>query len=110
MAEAGIGDCYYRQFGGVFGFWEAFGVPEDEEKWPSGKVMLPTSEGTIDRLDRCEYLYCGTVSDVRRKMDELVEQANPEYLNVGGDQGFLPLEVVKNQIRTFGEQIIRHYK
>jgi alkanesulfonate monooxygenase SsuD/methylene tetrahydromethanopterin reductase-like flavin-dependent oxidoreductase (luciferase family) len=110
MAEAGIGDNYYRQFGGVFGFWEAFRVPEDEEKWPSGKVMLPTSEWTIDRLDRCEYLYCGTVSDVRRKMDELVEQANPEYLNVGGDQGFLPLDVVKDQIRTFGEQIIRHYK
>jgi len=85
-------------------------VPEDEEKWPTGKATLPTSEWTIDRLDRCEYLYAGTVSDVRRKMDELVEQANPEYFNVGGDQGFLPLEVVKDQIRKFGEQVIRHYK
>ncbi len=110
MAEAGIGDCYYRQFGGVFGFWEAFRLPEDEAKWPAGKATLPTSEWTIERLDRCEYLYAGTVSDVRRKMDELVEQANPEYFNVGGDQGFLPLEVVKDQIRQFGEQIIRHYK
>ena len=79
-------------------------------KWPTGKATLPTSEWTIERLDRCDYLYAGTVADVRRKMDELVEQANPEYFNVGGDQGFLPLEVVKDQIRTFGEQVIRHYK
>jgi alkanesulfonate monooxygenase SsuD/methylene tetrahydromethanopterin reductase-like flavin-dependent oxidoreductase (luciferase family) len=110
LAERGIGDCYYKQFGGVFGFWEAFRVPEDEEKWPLGKATLPPSEWTVDRLDRCGYLYAGTVSDVRRSMDELVEQANPEYFNVGGDQGFLPLEEVKNQIRTFGEQIIPHYR
>jgi alkanesulfonate monooxygenase SsuD/methylene tetrahydromethanopterin reductase-like flavin-dependent oxidoreductase (luciferase family) len=110
LAERGIGDCYYKQFGGVFGFWEAFRVPEDEEKWPLGKATLPPSEWTVDRLDRCGYLYAGTVSDVRRSMDELVEQANPEYFNVGGDQGFLPLDEVKNQIRTFGEQIIPHYR
>ncbi|HEV3109958.1 MAG TPA: LLM class flavin-dependent oxidoreductase [Candidatus Binataceae bacterium] len=110
LAEAGIGDCYYKQFGGVFGFWEAFRVPEDEEKYPRGKVMLPTSEWTVERLDRCDYMYSGTVSDIRRKMDHLVEQANPEFFNLGGDQGFLPLEVVKEQIRTFGEQILPHYK
>ena len=85
-------------------------MPEDEEKYPSGKVMLPPSEWTVERLDRCDYLYAGTVADVRRKIDELVEQANPEFLNVGGDQGFLPQEVVIDQIRTFGEQVLRHYK
>ena len=80
MAEAGIGDCYYKQFGGVFGFWEAFRVPEDEEKYPRGKVMLPTSEWTVERLDRCDYMYSGTVADIRRKMDHLVEQANPDLV------------------------------
>ena len=110
MAEQGIGDSYYKQFGGVFGFWEAFRMPEDEEKYPSGKVMLPPSEWNVERLDRCDYLYAGTVSDVRRKLDELVEAANPEFLNVGGDPGFLPQEVVIDQIRTFGEQVLRHYK
>jgi alkanesulfonate monooxygenase SsuD/methylene tetrahydromethanopterin reductase-like flavin-dependent oxidoreductase (luciferase family) len=110
IAEAGIGDCYYRQFGGVFGFWEAFRMPEDEHNYPTGKATLPPSEWTIERLDRCEYMYSGPVADIRRRMDQLVEQANPEYFNLGGDQGFLPLEMVKDQIRTFGEQIIPHYK
>jgi alkanesulfonate monooxygenase SsuD/methylene tetrahydromethanopterin reductase-like flavin-dependent oxidoreductase (luciferase family) len=110
MAEAGIADGYYRQFGGVFGFWEAFRMPEDEAKYPRGQVMLPVSEWTVERLDRCEYMYSGTVADIRRKMDHLVEQANPEFFNLGGDQGFLPLELVKDQIRTFGEQVIPHYK
>jgi alkanesulfonate monooxygenase SsuD/methylene tetrahydromethanopterin reductase-like flavin-dependent oxidoreductase (luciferase family) len=110
LAAAGINESYYKQFGGVFGFWEAFRMPEDEEKYPVGKAMLPPSEWTVDRLDRCEYMYAGTVADVRRKMDHLVEAANPEFINIGGDQGFLPLEVVKEQIRIFGEQVLPHYK
>jgi hypothetical protein len=35
--------------------------------------MLPPSEWTIDWLRRFHYVYAGSVSDVRRVMDTLVE-------------------------------------
>jgi hypothetical protein len=43
--------------------------------------MLPPSEWTIDWLRRFHYVYAGSVSDVRRVMDTLVEGGNPEYLD-----------------------------
>ena len=67
------------KFWGHFGFFEAFRLPGDEEKWPRGKALVPQSEWTINRMDRAHYLFMGSESDVRRKMDAMVEAANPEY-------------------------------
>ena len=39
-------------------------MPEDEEKYPSGKTTFPPSEWTIERMDRCGYLYAGTAAEV----------------------------------------------
>lgn len=38
--------------------------------------------------------------------EECVEDGNPEHLTWLSDQGLLPLEVVKQQLRTFGEKIL----
>ena len=69
----------FSRFWGHFGFFEAFRLPGDEEKWPRGKALVPQSEWTVDRMERAHYLFMGSESDIRRKMDELVEAANPEY-------------------------------
>ena len=84
-------------------------MPEDEAKWPAGKVMLPRSEWTVERLQKTDNLYAGNESDVRRKMDELAEHVNPEYFNYnnGGDLGLMPLETIKEQVRLFGEKSCR---
>ena len=47
------------------------------------------------------------VSDVRKGMDALVEAGNPEYFAWLSDQGMLPIEEVKRQLRIFGEQILQ---
>jgi hypothetical protein len=39
-------------------------------------------------------------------MDMLAEAANPEYCTWLSDQGMLPLDVVKKQLRTFGQQVL----
>ncbi len=110
IAEQGAAGVGYTNFWGHFGFYEAFRIPGDEEKWPMGKAMIPRSEWTVDRLEKSHYLLAGNVSDVRRKMDELVEAGNPEYFAWLFDQGLLPMKVLKEQLRTFGEKIMPHYR
>jgi len=87
-----------------------FRLPGDEEKWPAGKVPLPQSEWSVDRMEKAHYLFVGTESDIRRKMDELIEAANPEYFMWNFDQGFLPMDVMKDQLRQLGEKILPHYR
>jgi alkanesulfonate monooxygenase SsuD/methylene tetrahydromethanopterin reductase-like flavin-dependent oxidoreductase (luciferase family) len=112
IAEMGSAGVWYHDFGGYFGFWEAFRLPGDEEKWPAGKVRLPRSEWTVERLHKADGIVAGSVAEVRRKMDELVDNVNPEYFNYndGGDLGLMPIETLKQQIRLFGEQILPHYR
>jgi hypothetical protein len=107
MGTAGVG---FGKFWGHFGFFEAFRLPGDEEKWPRGKALVPQSEWTVDRMDRAHYLFMGSESDIRRKMDALVEAANPEYFCWNFDQGMIPMDVMKDQLRTFGEKIMPHYR
>jgi hypothetical protein len=49
------------------------------------------------------------VDDIRRQMDALVENVNPEYFMWQGDQGLLPIDEVKRQIELFGTKVIPHY-
>src|SRR5579875_154083 len=112
IAEMGSAGVWYHDFGGYFGFWEAFRLPGDEEKWPAGKERRPRSERAVERLHKADGIVAGSVAEVRRKMDELVDNVNPEYFNYndGGDLGLMPIETLKQQIRLFGEQILPHYR
>jgi len=69
--------------------------PEDEAKYPSGKVMLPVGECTIPRMECADFTYLGGVDDVRRSMDAMVENVHPEWFVWQGDQGLLPKDEVK---------------
>jgi len=40
----------------------------------------------------------------------MVENVHPEWFVWQGDQGLLPLEIVKQQVRTFGKEIVKRYK
>ena len=110
IAERGMCGVAFRGFFHHFGFSEAWRLPEDEARYPTGKVMLPAHEVTAERLERVKFAYMGTVDDVRREMDANVENVNPEWFVWQGDQGFLPKEEVKRQIVTFGREVIPRYK
>jgi hypothetical protein len=60
-------------------------------------------------MDRCGYLYAGTAADVRRSMDELVEQVNPEYYIINTDQGLRPQQECIEELRTFAKEVMDHY-
>jgi alkanesulfonate monooxygenase SsuD/methylene tetrahydromethanopterin reductase-like flavin-dependent oxidoreductase (luciferase family) len=110
VAEAGICGVAFRQFFYHFGFFDAWRTPEDEIRYPSAKGLLPASECTIERMEQAHFAYLGTVADIRREMDLLVETANPEWFVWQGDQGLLPVDEVKRQVETFGTKVMPYYK
>ena len=110
LGRLGICGIAFPKFFHHFGFSEAFRELQDDARYPRGKVMLPASEVTIERHERVKFAYVGTADDVRREMDAMVENINPEWFVWQGDQGFLPKEVVRRQIETFGRELIPRYK
>ena len=64
----------------------------------------------MERLERNKFAYTGTVADVRREMDEMVENVHPEWFVWQSDQGFLPKDQVKRQLEIFGKEILPRYK
>ena len=110
LAEVSLPATYYRDFGGGFGWWEGFRLPEDEEKYPSGKVMLPESEWKLERLERAGNLVAGTATDIRRAWERLAESCNPEHMSFNVPQGFVPLEETIRHLRIYGEQIMPYFR
>ena len=110
LAEDGIAGVAFRKFFYHFGFFEAWREPADEAKWPAGKAMLPAEECNIPRMERADFAYLGTADDVKKSMDAMVENVHPEWFVWQGDQGFLPKDVVKRQIETFGKHLLPRYR
>src|SRR5271154_3790200 len=110
LGRAGVCGIAFQKFFHHFGFSEAWREPQDEAKYPRGKVLLPASEVTIERHERVKFAYVGTVDDVRREMDAMVENINPEWFVWQGDQGLLPKAEVRKQIETFGREVMPRYK
>lgn len=63
----------------------------------------------MERLEKAHFALVGTTADIRREMDLLVETANPEWFIWQSDQGYLPLEQVKQILKRFGKEILPHY-
>jgi alkanesulfonate monooxygenase SsuD/methylene tetrahydromethanopterin reductase-like flavin-dependent oxidoreductase (luciferase family) len=100
----------FQRFFHHFGFSEAFREDQDEAHYPRGKANLPASEITVERMERVDFAYVGTVDDVRRGLDDMVENVHPEWFVWQGDQGLLPLDTVKRQIEKFGKEVIPRYR
>jgi alkanesulfonate monooxygenase SsuD/methylene tetrahydromethanopterin reductase-like flavin-dependent oxidoreductase (luciferase family) len=108
LAEEGVIGTAFREFFYHFGFFEAWREAEDDVKY--GKKMLPAEEATIARMERADFAYLGTVDDVRRRMDALVENAHPEWFVWQGDQGLLPKAEARRQVEVFGKELLPRYK
>jgi len=108
LAEEGVIGTAFREFFYHFGFFEAWREAADDAKY--GKKMLPAEEATIARMERADFAYLGSVEDVRRRMDELVENAHPEWFVWQGDQGLLPKAEARRQVEIFGKELLPRYK
>lgn len=67
----------------------------------------PTLVATLEERKRLALV--GAAADVRREMDLLAETANPEWFIWQPDQGYAPLEQVKQMLRRFGKEILPPY-
>ena len=76
LADNGI-IAAFREFFHHFGFSDAWREDADEASYPRGKVSLPASEVTAERLERVGFAYTGTVDDIRREMDGMVRMFIP---------------------------------
>jgi alkanesulfonate monooxygenase SsuD/methylene tetrahydromethanopterin reductase-like flavin-dependent oxidoreductase (luciferase family) len=94
--------CQFNQWEYIFGpsgFFEAFRFPGEEGPVPR----------TMDRLMDAKAWIVGTVDDVRRGLDELVRNVNPEWVVAVGDQGFTSLDESKRQLELLGTKIIPEF-
>ena len=73
-------------------------------------AQAPSNGPVETRMERADFTYLGSVEDVQRSMDAMVENVHPEWLVWQGDQGFLPLDEVKRQVETFGKKLLPRYK
>ncbi|UGS38981.1 LLM class flavin-dependent oxidoreductase [Capillimicrobium parvum] len=98
-------------FGG-FGFWDAFRMPGDEERWPKGKSLIPKSEWTMDRFTRSKYAIAGTPDEVKRDVEALHRvhaDGQLDWLTLLFDQGVMSLDDAKQQLEWFAEHIISEF-
>ena len=58
LGRAGVCGVAFPNFFHHFGFSEAWREPGDEARYPPGKVMLPASEGTIERHGAAQFRLC----------------------------------------------------
>ena len=97
MQRQGIG---WPLIFGAFGFYEAFRLPGETGPVPR----------TAERVIEAGYALIGTPDQVRRRVNDLIENANPEYFFWICDQGTAPRDVMRRQldlsariIEEFGE-------
>ncbi len=110
MAMRGLLGVGFRNFWFYFGFGEAFRLPQDEEKWPFGKALLPLEEITFQRAVECDFAFAGTVDDVLRRVEALEENVNPEWFVWLIDQGLLSRYELKRELELFGRYVIPRFK
>lgn len=85
MAIQGVG---WPLIFGAFGFYEAFRLPGETGPVPR----------TAERLIETNYALIGTRDQVRRQIEDLIENVNPEYLFWICDQGVAPRDVTRRQV------------
>jgi alkanesulfonate monooxygenase SsuD/methylene tetrahydromethanopterin reductase-like flavin-dependent oxidoreductase (luciferase family) len=90
----------WKHIWGPYGFFETFRLPSDQ-----GAVPI-----TVERLIEAKSWLVGTPDDVRRQMDDLVENCNPDWFLQITDQGFTSLYEAKKQVELLGTKILPHYR
>jgi len=99
---------FYAYFAG-FGFLEAFRNPGEEAPFP---LMMKDEYEVYQRMVDHEYALCGTVDDIKRKMEKLATihgEGELEWFSWGFPQGFISWDEAKRQLEIFGEEILPEF-
>ena len=107
LKSTGIG---FHHYFGAFGFVEPFRNPGEEGPVP---LTFPTERQTYQRMVEHEYVLCGTVDDVKRKMESLSRchgDGELEWFGWGFGQGFMPWDEAERQMELFAAHILPEFK
>ena len=69
--------------------------------------FYPALAATLEERKRLAWV--DVAADIRREMDLFVETANPEGFIWQSDQGYAPLDQVKQMLKRFGKEILPYY-
>ena len=108
VKTTGLG--FHAYFAG-FGFLEAFRNPGEEAPAP---LMLSDAKAVYQRMIDHDFALCGTVDDIKRKMESLAKCYGVGQLEWFSwaflHQGFLPWDEVRWQLETFATEILPEFK
>ncbi len=99
---------FHAYFSG-FGFLEAFRNPGEEAPAP---LMFSSAEEVYQRMVDHEFALCGTVDDIKRKMESLARchgDGELEWFSWGFAQGFLTWDEAQSQLETFATEILPEF-
>jgi alkanesulfonate monooxygenase SsuD/methylene tetrahydromethanopterin reductase-like flavin-dependent oxidoreductase (luciferase family) len=99
LGEATQGAGFVNYFGG-FGFFEAFRFPGEEGEVPAN----------FQRMVDASYSLVGTVDDVKRQMEELRKNTNPEWFGWFFDQGLMPWDEAQRQLEIFATKVMPEFR
>ena len=68
--------------------------------------QIPTA---IEPFIEAGLAFAGTSDDVRRRMAEVDETLNPEWFLIVCDQGFMPIDEIKQQVEMFGTKVMPQF-
>ena len=94
---------------GEFGFLEAFRNPDEEG---SLALTLPNPEAVYQRMVDHNFALCGTVDDVKRKMESIAQcygDGELEWFSWMLPQGLVPFDDVQRQLETFATEIMPEF-
>ena len=109
MGAATTGVGFHAYFAG-FGFLEAFRNPGEEAPSP---LMMPGPEVVYQRMVEHDSAICGTVDDVKRKLERLVrcyQDGELEWFSWSLPQGLMSWDEMRRQLELFGEHILPEFR
>ena len=99
---------FHAYFAG-FGFLEAFRNPGEDSPVP---LMLPSPEAVYQRMVDHGYALCGTVDQVKARMESLARchgDGELEWFSWGIPQGFMSWDEARWQLETFATHIMPEF-
>ncbi len=107
VRTTGVG---YHAYFANFGFFEAFRNPGEESPAP---LTMDTPEEIYQRMVEHDFALCGTVDDVKRKIESISTcygKGELEWFSWGFPQGFLTWDEAQWQLETFANEILPEFK
>jgi alkanesulfonate monooxygenase SsuD/methylene tetrahydromethanopterin reductase-like flavin-dependent oxidoreductase (luciferase family) len=99
LGQSALGEAFVRYFSG-FGFFEGFRRIGEVGEVPR----------TYERMVETSFAICGTADGVKRQIDQLRTNVDPEWFGWYLDQGLMSRDHIRRQIDLFATKIMPEFR